>query len=74
MESHPTQLDTQDVDRQVPERRSSTRPSEPRCPICRSTPTAVTLRTEFAIYYRCSDCGNLWAIEKPAAQPQRQHF
>ena len=28
---------------------------------------------EYALYYRCAQCANVWAIQKPTAQSPRVH-
>ena len=28
---------------------------------------------EYALYYRCAQCANVWAIQKPTAQSSRVH-
>ena len=47
------------------ERRSPTRLPDPRCHECRSRKTRVTLRTDYALYYRCERCEHLWVVQKP---------
>jgi len=53
------------------ERLAHTRPVDPRCPICRSAKTRVTLRTEKALYLRCDACGHLWGRDKPQSRPPK---
>ena len=65
MESHQTQRILRTWIDMVLSGALLTRQPEPRCPTCRSTPT-VALRTDYAIYYRCPRCADVWAIEKPA--------
>ena len=49
------------------DRRGAARVPDPRCPVCRSLKTRVTLRTELALYFRCEDCGEIWPVQKPHA-------
>jgi transposase-like protein len=55
------------MDRQPLERRSATRLTEPVCPSCGRSHPAVTVRTDFVVYYRCDACGEIWVLEKPGA-------
>jgi hypothetical protein len=48
------------------EQRATSRPRDPRCPECKSADVRATLRTPYAVYFRCETCEHLWAIQKPA--------
>jgi hypothetical protein len=41
------------------------RPHDPRYPECESADARATLRTPYAVYFRCESCEHLWAIQKP---------
>jgi len=38
----------------------------PPCDACASASTRVVVRTDFFLYVRCSDCGFVWSLPKPA--------
>jgi acetyl-CoA carboxylase beta subunit len=46
-----------------PERREASRPSVSKCPECRSAKIRATLRTPYAVYFRCDHCEHLWAVQ-----------
>lgn len=53
------------------ERRTGDRLSVPMCVTCRTDEhVAVALRTTYAVYFRCSVCGNVISARKH--EPQRQ--
>jgi hypothetical protein len=41
----------------------------PPCRVCKSAKTAVATRTEFFVYFRCSDCAFVWSAPKPGHDP-----
>ncbi|MGH9721576.1 MAG: hypothetical protein ACRD8O_15305 [Bryobacteraceae bacterium] len=49
------------------DRRASTRPPVPSCPLCNAPPEMVllTARTAYLLYFKCSKCGGVWQGEKP---------
>jgi hypothetical protein len=51
-----------------PERRVD-RLTIPRCETCGASDTAVSGRTEYWLYIRCSHCAFVWTIRKPGAEP-----
>jgi len=48
-------------------RRDSTRPPDQSCPLCNAPPEMVflTMRTTFLLYFKCTECGGVWQVEKP---------
>jgi hypothetical protein len=38
----------------------------PHCEKCQSTKVRHTLRTEFADYWRCHNCGHIWSTDRAA--------
>jgi hypothetical protein len=62
--------------------RSSLRQPDPLCPKCPTPPRMrATLRTPHVVYFRCTSCGELLSVEKPAwidslatlSMPRRNH-
>ena len=45
--------------------RRSDRLTVPPCERCGSRNTAAACRTDYVIYVRCSDCGDVWSLPKP---------
>ena len=41
----------------------------PPCPACESRDTHVATRTEYVLYVRCPNCGNVWSVPKPGVAP-----
>jgi hypothetical protein len=37
----------------------------PPCERCGSRDTAAACRTDYVVYVRCSDCGEVWSLPKP---------
>jgi len=58
--------DTPRVDHQRVERRSLTRQDDPACPSCQATSVTSTLRTDYVVYYLCTECRLVWAVDKPS--------
>ena len=49
------------------DRRSRARKPDAPCPACRVGPqhVRVTNRTSFRLFYKCTQCGNVWNVEVP---------
>jgi uncharacterized Zn finger protein len=47
------------------ERRRANRPALEWCRACGGSESKVVLRTDFVVYTRCRDCGDVRAIAKP---------
>jgi hypothetical protein len=45
--------------------RAPTRLPDPKCPLCGEPDPVGTLRTEFVVYFRCDNCGEIWVLDKP---------
>jgi len=45
--------------------RRSDRLTVPPCERCGSRNTAAACRTDYVVYVRCSDCGEVWSLPKP---------
>jgi hypothetical protein len=59
-EASPKRMATDD------ERRRSARDPLPACPECKADDhVAVTVRTDYALYFRCSWCGKMWSAQFP---------
>ncbi len=41
----------------------------PPCPKCALIHTHVATRTEYFLYVRCRECGHVWSVAKPGAEP-----
>lgn len=46
----------------------TTAPRDPKppgpCPRCEQTGAAeVSMRTDYVVFYRCSDCGHMWIVK-----------
>jgi hypothetical protein len=50
--------------------RAPTRLPDPKCPRYSEPDPVATLRTDFVVYFRCEDCGEIWAMDKPAREHQ----
>ena len=35
------------------------------CPKCRSADVSVASRTPYVVYFRCTQCGEIWSVAKP---------
>jgi hypothetical protein len=59
-----------------PDRRKSDRLNASGCLACRATSARViaALRTDYTVYFRCVDCGNLWSMPKPAWSAQNREL
>jgi hypothetical protein len=49
----------------VADRRRANRPALEWCPACGGSDAKVVLRTDFVVYARCPDCGDVRAVPKP---------
>jgi hypothetical protein len=49
----------------IADRRRANRPALERCRACGSDETTVVLRTDFVVYTRCRECGDVRAVPKP---------
>jgi uncharacterized Zn finger protein len=45
--------------------RSHIFPPNPPCPQCRVQAPRPMLVTTRVVHYRCTECGNVWSIDKP---------
>jgi hypothetical protein len=48
--------------------RAPTRLPDPKCPQCGDSDPVATLRTEFAVYFRCENCYEIWVLDKPTLE------
>ena len=48
--------------------RAPTRHPDPKCPLCGESDPVATLRTEFAVYFRCDNCYEIWVLDKPTLE------
>ena len=35
------------------------------CPKCQSADVSVASRTPYVVYFRCTQCGEIWSVAKP---------
>jgi len=52
----------------VVDRRRANRPALEWCPACGGSDAKVVLRTDFVVYARCPDCGEVRAVPKPGVK------
>jgi uncharacterized Zn finger protein len=48
-----------------PERRGPLRPETPPCQRCQTSVVLCVVRTEMVVYFRCTQCGEVWSTPKP---------
>ena len=48
--------------------RAPIRLPDPKCPLCGEPEPVATLRTEFAVYFRCENCYEIWVLDKPTLE------
>ncbi len=49
----------------MPDRRRANRPALESCRACGGVDAKVVLRTDFVVYTRCGECGDVRAVPKP---------
>jgi hypothetical protein len=48
------------------DRRAADRPPTPACERCQTNEqVSCAMRTEYALYFRCGACGDVWSVDKP---------
>lgn len=60
----PLPADPPEYDPSIPDRRRE-RVAIPPCPKCAAGAARPTLRTDYVIYLRCSQCAHVWSVPKP---------
>ena len=56
------------------DRRNVNREPNPRCPQCKTVDgVRVTVRTSFAVYFRCVPCGEVWSRQHHVLNERRSN-